>query len=190
MPPSRCRRAISPSASRRKKAEGDLGDLSETFNNMTEQLRSQRAELLSANAQIDSRRRFTEAVLSGVTAGVIGIDGDGRVTIANRTAMRLLGLGETVDRAPADRRGPARNSAPVVAAALRDDRPEHRDQISVNRGGRERTINVRVTTERLDGRRPRLRHHPRRHHRPRRRRSGARPGPTSPAASPTRSRTR
>ena len=129
-----------------KKAEGDLGSLSETFNNMTEQLRSQRAELLSANAQIDSRRRFTEAVLSGVTAGVIGIDGEGRVTIANRTAMRLLGLGErSIERRPIAEVLP--ELGPVVEAALRDDRPEHRDQISVNRGGRERTINIRVTTE-------------------------------------------
>jgi len=129
-----------------RKAEGDLGDLSETFNNMTEQLKSQRSELLAANSQIDSRRRFTEAVLSGVTAGVIGIDGDGRVTIANRTAMRLLGLGErSIERrAIAD---VLPELAPVVEAALGDDRQEHRDQIAVNRGGRERTINVRVTTE-------------------------------------------
>ena len=129
-----------------KKAEGDLGNLSETFNNMTEQLSSQRAELLSANAQIDSRRRFTEAVLSGVTAGVIGIDGEGRVTIANRTAMRLLGLGErSIERRAIAEVLP--ELGPVVEAALRDDRPEHRDQIAVNRGGRERTINIRVTTE-------------------------------------------
>ena len=90
-----------------KKSEGDLGDLSETFNTMTEQLRSQREELLSANEQIDSRRRFTEAVLSGVTAGVIGIDGEGRITIANRTALRILGAQRGFDRAAADRRGPA-----------------------------------------------------------------------------------
>jgi two-component system nitrogen regulation sensor histidine kinase NtrY len=129
-----------------RKSEGDLGDLSETFNNMTAQLRSQRAELLAANAQIDSRRRFTEAVLSGVTAGVIGIDGEGRVTIANRTALRILGLSErTIERKSIAEVLPA--LAPVVGAALRDDRPEHRDQISINRAGRERTLNVRVTTE-------------------------------------------
>ena len=135
-----------PSGCRRRRSEGDLGDLSETFNTMTEQLKSQRAELLAANSQIDSRRRFTEAVLSGVTAGVMGIDGEGRVTIANRTVLRLLGLAErTIDRRPIAEVVP--NSAPVVSTALGDDRPEHRDQISITRGGRERTINVRVTTE-------------------------------------------
>ncbi|MCB1503240.1 MAG: PAS domain-containing sensor histidine kinase [Bauldia sp.] len=129
-----------------KRSEGDLGDLSETFNTMTEQLKSQRAELLAANSQIDSRRRFTEAVLSGVTAGVMGIDGEGRVTIANRTVLRLLGLAErSIDRRPIAEVVPELD--PVVSAALRDDRAEHRDQISITRGGRERTINVRVTTE-------------------------------------------
>jgi len=130
-----------------KRSEGDLGALSETFNTMTAQLRSQREELLSANEQIDSRRRFTEAVLSGVTAGVIGIDGEGRITIANRTALRMLG----VSRGPIERQSIAEilpQLGPIVAAALQGDRPEHRDQISISRAGRERTINVRVTTER------------------------------------------
>ena len=130
-----------------KRSEGDLGALSETFNTMTAQLRSQREELLSANEQIDSRRRFTEAVLSGVTAGVIGIDGEGRITIANRTALRMLG----VTRGPIERQSITEilpQLGPVVAAALQGDRPEHRDQIAISRAGRERTINVRVTTER------------------------------------------
>ncbi|MBN9023517.1 MAG: PAS domain-containing protein, partial [Rhizobiales bacterium] len=129
-----------------KKSEGDLGDLSETFNTMTDQLRSQRSELLAANSQIDSRRRFTEAVLSGVTAGVIGIDGEGRITIANRTATRLLGLGErSVERKPIAEVVPELEQ--VVTAALSDERAEIRDQVSIKRGGRERTVAVRVTTE-------------------------------------------
>jgi two-component system nitrogen regulation sensor histidine kinase NtrY len=129
-----------------KKSEGDLGDLSETFNNMTDQLRSQRSELLAANSQIDSRRRFTEAVLSGVTAGVIGIDGEGRITIANRTATRFLGLGDrSIERKSIAEVVPELGA--VVESALRDDRPEVRDQISLTRGGRERTVIVRVTTE-------------------------------------------
>ena len=46
-----------------------MGLLADTFNDMTRQLRTQHDELTTANAQLDSRRRFTEAVLSGVTAG-------------------------------------------------------------------------------------------------------------------------
>ncbi|MCB1490867.1 MAG: HAMP domain-containing protein, partial [Rhodobiaceae bacterium] len=68
------------------KNEGDLANLGKTFNNMTQQLRTQREALLTANKMLDRRRRFTEAVLSGVTAGVIGVDRDGRVTLINRSA--------------------------------------------------------------------------------------------------------
>ena len=133
-----------------RRSEGDLGALSETFNTMTSQLRNQRAELLAANEQIDSRRRFTEAVLSGVTAGVIGIDRNGRIKIANRTAARLLGIREeTADERPITELLPELDA--VVTAALRASRPAHRGQISVTRGGRERIINARVTTENAGG---------------------------------------
>jgi two-component system nitrogen regulation sensor histidine kinase NtrY len=131
-------------------ADGDIGALSETFNTMTAQLRGQRSELISASEQIDSRRRFTEAVLAGVTAGVIGIDAEGHITIANRSAIRHLGLAEEGNNnATIGEILP--ELAPVVAAAIRDDRLEHRDQIQITRLGRERTLNVRVTTERSGG---------------------------------------
>jgi two-component system nitrogen regulation sensor histidine kinase NtrY len=55
-----------------RKSEGDLANLGDTFNKMTSELRQQREDLINARDQIDSRRRFTEAVLAGVTAGVIG----------------------------------------------------------------------------------------------------------------------
>ena len=60
------------------------------FNRMTSQLAAQRGDLVAANRQIDERRRFTETVLSGVSAGVIGLDSDGNITIVNRAAARLL----------------------------------------------------------------------------------------------------
>ena len=56
------------------RSEGDLRSLGNTFNNMTMELRSQRDEILQTQEQIDQRRRFIEAVLSGVSAGVIGVD--------------------------------------------------------------------------------------------------------------------
>jgi two-component system nitrogen regulation sensor histidine kinase NtrY len=132
-------------------SEGDLGALGDTFNTMTSQLRGQRSELLSANEQIDSRRRFTEAVLAGVTAGVVGIEGDGRIAIANRSALRLLGFaeeGQAIDKKVSDL---IPELEPVVAAAMRDERPEQRDQITLMRAGRERTLNVRVTSEKGRG---------------------------------------
>lgn len=68
----------------------ELATLGRSFNRMTGQLQSQRNDLVEANRQFDERRRFTEAVLSGVTAGVVGLDTKGRVTIANRSAYMLL----------------------------------------------------------------------------------------------------
>src|SRR5664280_3833280 len=71
-----------------RQSEGDLAQLGETFNRMTQELRSQRDDIVSARDLIDSRRRFTEAVLAGASAGVIGVDGDGCVSILNRSAEK------------------------------------------------------------------------------------------------------
>ncbi len=77
-----------------KQSEGDLANLGETFNRMTQELRTQRDDLVRARDQIDSRRLFTEAVLAGASAGVIGVDGHGRVTILNRSAEKLVDRAE------------------------------------------------------------------------------------------------
>ncbi len=74
-------------------ASGDeVAGLSRAFNRMTGQLAAQRAELMDAYSQIDERRRFTEAVLLGVSAGVIGLDAAGRIELPNRAASDLLGV--------------------------------------------------------------------------------------------------
>jgi two-component system nitrogen regulation sensor histidine kinase NtrY len=72
--------------------EDEIAGLSRAFNRMTGQLGAQRAELMDAYSQIDERRRFTETVLSGVSAGVVGLDAQGRIELPNRTADELLGL--------------------------------------------------------------------------------------------------
>jgi two-component system nitrogen regulation sensor histidine kinase NtrY len=72
-------------------SEDELAELSRAFNRMTGQLSEQRTELMGAYSQIDERRRFTETVLSGVSAGVIGLDGEGRIELPNRAAADLLG---------------------------------------------------------------------------------------------------
>lgn len=71
-------------------SDDEMATLGRSFNRMTGQLQSQRNDLIEANRQFDERRRFTEAVLSGVSAGVVGLDTKGRVTIANRSAYSLL----------------------------------------------------------------------------------------------------
>src|ERR1700728_5117950 len=77
-----------------RRSEGDLARLGETFNNMTQELRTQHEDIVRARDLIDSRRRFTEAVLSGASAGVIGVNADGHITILNRSAERLLARSE------------------------------------------------------------------------------------------------
>jgi two-component system nitrogen regulation sensor histidine kinase NtrY len=76
--------------------EGEKDDemvlLSRAFNRMTDQIQSQQQELIEANRQLDERRRFTETVLTGVTAGVIGLDRLGRIYLPNRSASALLGV--------------------------------------------------------------------------------------------------
>ena len=74
-----------------RRSDGDLGHLGETFNKMTSELLRQQTGLIDANALNDERRAFIEAVLSGVPAGVLGVDNDGIITISNAAADRLLG---------------------------------------------------------------------------------------------------
>ncbi len=73
---------------------GEIAVLSRAFNRMTADLRSQQAALRAAHEDAEMRRLFTEAVLLGVSAGVIGLDGSGRISALNRQAERLLGLAE------------------------------------------------------------------------------------------------
>ena len=130
-----------------RRKEGDLAHLAETFNTMTNELRGQRAELISAKDQIDRRRRFTETVLAGVTAGVLGVDAEGRITLVNRSAEQLLASDEgdlmgrrVVEEIP--------EMTAVLDSALQDPVTlMHQDQISLLRAGREQTVNVRITSE-------------------------------------------
>ena len=79
-------------SARVEEGEGDdeIGSLSRAFNRMAGQLSEQRAELVAANRATDRRRRFTEAVLSGVSAGVVSLDGKGIITLPNLSAATLL----------------------------------------------------------------------------------------------------
>ncbi|WP_191084957.1 sensor histidine kinase NtrY-like [Roseococcus microcysteis] len=73
-------------------ADDEVGSLSRAFNRMTNQLAAQRSELMEAYRQIADRQSFTEAVLGGVSAGVIGLDADLSINLPNRGASKLLGL--------------------------------------------------------------------------------------------------
>lgn len=127
-------------------SDGDVGSLTVTFNNMIADIRAQRDELLTTRDQIDDRRRFTEAVLTGVSAGVIGVDADGVITIVNKSASIIL------DRPVDGLIGqPIEDVAPgfvsiFVEAGLKY-RNEFRRQVTMANGGKEHTLDVKVTRE-------------------------------------------
>jgi two-component system, NtrC family, nitrogen regulation sensor histidine kinase NtrY len=73
------------------RSRDEIGILSAAFNRMTETLSAQRRDLLAASELIDQRRAFIEAVLSGVTAGVIAVDANGAILVMNRSASALIG---------------------------------------------------------------------------------------------------
>ena len=126
--------------------DDEIGTLSRAFNRMTSQLASQRSELVEANRQLDERRRFTEAVLAGVSAGVIGLDRTGRIDLPNRSATLLLGTDaeELIGR-------PFAEAVPEMAPLLEEARA-HPDrlvqgQVNIVRGDAHRNLLVRVATE-------------------------------------------
>jgi len=129
-------------------SEGDLRFLSETFNTMIGDLKSQRQDLLRASDLMDQRARFIEAVLAGVSAAVIGVDHNGCVTIANRTAMPLLGLAEEDINANQRLADLMPELQTAFSNAVKSGKPQYHEQISIVREGRERTLNVQVTVER------------------------------------------
>src|SRR6202051_2828992 len=127
-------------------SKGDLAQLGETFNKMTQELRTQRDELVSASDLIDSRRRFIEAVLSSASAGIIGVDASGSVGILNRSAEKLIGHAESETLG---------HSLSDVLPELDDMMKTAREgtqrlvqgQITISRDGHERNISVRVSAE-------------------------------------------
>lgn len=127
-------------------ADGDVGNLSRTFNKMISEIRSQRDEILEAKDEVDDRRRFIEAVLSGVTPAVIGVDEIGTVNVVNSAAHVYL----RSSKAPVvggllSDLAPAVHS--VLEEAVRRGRKAYRRQISMMIVGRERSLNVQVTRE-------------------------------------------
>ena len=128
---------------------GDLITLSETFNMMTDQVRLHRDQLVETNEQLDNRRRFTEAMLSGVTAGVIGIDAEHRISLVNRSALGLLGrteaqlLGhELIDVLP--------EMGAIYEAALSRPQGIAEGHVDMQVAGQDLSFIVRLTTERTD----------------------------------------
>jgi two-component system nitrogen regulation sensor histidine kinase NtrY len=118
-------------------ARDEVATLGNAFNRMTRQIEEQTGALVAANAQLDSRRAFTEAVLSGVTAGVISVDDDHVVRLINSSAERFLKTGGTspVGQKLAD-------LAPELDRQLASD--EREDVVQLSSGGEPRTLALKT----------------------------------------------
>jgi two-component system, NtrC family, nitrogen regulation sensor histidine kinase NtrY len=129
-----------------QRSEGDLAHLGQTFNNMTQELRTQRDDIMRARDVIDTRRQFMEAVLAAASAGVIGIDSNERVTILNRSAEKVIGHTEAEVLGK-----PLTEVLPELEAIIKTAREAGsrlvQSQITINREGRERNLSVRITSD-------------------------------------------
>ena len=129
----------------------EIARLGLSFNGMLDKLVRSREQLVQANMQIDRRREFTEAVLSGVSSGVIGLDKDQKVTLPNIAALQLLSLSdaELIGHKLAD---VVPEFAGLIATGTARRRKLAEDQIILDRGCSSLTLRARITTEKVDGR--------------------------------------
>ena len=129
-----------------QEGRGDLRDLSNGFNRMTHQLRSQREALVTASEMNEKRRQFTEAVVEGVSAGIIGLDAFGAVNLVNARACDMLGRNEIdLMGEPMEKVMPL--LAPTLERARSARRGQVRDQIQLGNETDRRTYQVQLTRE-------------------------------------------
>ena len=106
----------------------EIALLGSSFNRMMDDLSSSQRQLVQANKQLDQRREFTEAVLSGVSSGVIGLTREGTVTLPNTAACSLLDY----------------SKEQMIGSQLTDVLPEFAELFSAIKQGNKRQYNTEV----------------------------------------------
>jgi two-component system nitrogen regulation sensor histidine kinase NtrY len=114
----------------------EVGTLANAFNRMTGRLEAQTQQLVAANDQLDRRRAFSEAVLSGVSAGVISVDPDRSIRLMNSSAAALLKAGDDVVGQP------LQAVAPELASLF--DGADREQVVQLTSGGEPRTLAVKI----------------------------------------------
>ena len=119
----------------------EIAVLSRAFNGMTHDLQAQQEALRNAHEDAEKRREFIETVLAEVSAGVVGLDGKGRISAANRQAEVLLGL------SAGSRNKKLADIAPEVAALLGEAGRGAlgESEVDIARGRETRRLRVRVS---------------------------------------------
>jgi len=128
----------------------EISVLGRAFNRMTSQLQGQQQGLIDANRELDERMRFTETVLTGVSAGVVGLDEEGRIHLPNRSASELLSYNLETSIGE-----PLTQIIPEISGLLEKSkkRPDklYSDEISIDRDGHTSILHVNVAGEKLGG---------------------------------------
>ena len=127
-----------------EKGDDEIAMLSRVFNHMTKQVKRQRDDLITANEYTERRRRLFDSVLSGVTAGVIGLSSDGNVGFINLAAEKLLNLNAN------DNEGKSIHLAVPEFVDLfmliqKNDNKTQQQEIKLTRGGTTEILLVRVS---------------------------------------------
>ena len=129
----------------------EISVLARAFHAMTLEISSKQHKLIEANHEVEAKRYFSEAVLSGVSAGVVALDLDRRVSVINPTAVNILLLdknqnliGQFFDEL-----------CPEISALLTHAQEfaghEVKKEIVINRGTRSSILIVRIITEKFLG---------------------------------------
>ncbi|MGP1356503.1 ATP-binding protein [Roseicyclus sp.] len=130
-----------------EQTDDEIAMLGQLFNQMTRQLKGQRDALIEQNAATEARRRLFDSVLTSVTAGVIGLNAEGRIDFMNRSAIKLLGLIDQRDS------GLSLQAAVPEFAALFERltgsfSESVQEEIKLTRRGKQESLLVRMATRR------------------------------------------
>ena len=129
----------------------EVAQLGSSFNRMLDEIARSREQLVQANQQIDQRREFTEAVLGGVSSGVIGLDKNGFVTLPNTAARLLLNLRD-VDMIGSQLSVIVPEFGGLLSIVGQKRRRFAEEQLLLMRGKRRLTLRARIAAEIIDGR--------------------------------------
>ena len=127
-------------------SKDEIGVLSRAFSKMTRQLETQQKDLKVTNRQLDERRRFSEAVLAGVSAGVIGLDKRCNITLPNRSACDFLGK-SSQDLVGKRMLNIIPELKPLLNRVLGNKEETVQGQVTITRHSKHRTLLVRIAAE-------------------------------------------
>ena len=129
-----------------EESDDEIGLLSRYFNQMTRELKAQQNRLLENSQQTENRRRLFDSVLSSVTSGVIAVDPEGQITLANKAARSLLDGAEKPGALSLDQVLPEFQG--LFEKLRRDALEIVRSEVKVTRAGEQEHLLVQLATRR------------------------------------------